>query len=70
MLGVRLDHETEVRLEHLCEETGHSKSYFVKKALLQFLEDREDYLLGIAALEKKESTISLNKLEKDLGLED
>lgn len=34
MLGVRLDHETEVRLEHLCEDTGHSKSYFVKKALL------------------------------------
>jgi RHH-type transcriptional regulator, rel operon repressor / antitoxin RelB len=70
MLGVRLDHETELRLEHLCEETGHSKSYFVKKAIREFLDDREDYLLGIAALERNESTISLKQLEKDIGLDD
>ncbi|MDQ8040100.1 MAG: ribbon-helix-helix protein, CopG family [Rickettsiella sp.] len=70
MLGVRLDQETELRLEHLCEETGHTKSYFVKKAIREFLDDREDYLLGIAALEKKESKITLKKLEKDLGLDD
>ncbi len=70
MLGVRLDQETELRLEHLCEETGHTKSYFVKKAIREFLDDREDYLLGIATLEKKESKISLKKLEKKLGLDD
>ena len=70
MLGVRLDQETELRLEHLCEETGHTKSYFVKKAIREFLDDREDYLLGIATLEKKESRISLKKLEKKLGLDD
>lgn len=70
MLGVRLDQETELRLEHLCEETGHTKSYFVKKAIREFLDDREDYLLGIAILEKKESKISLKKLEKNIGLDD
>ncbi|MES2997967.1 MAG: anti-toxin [Pseudomonadota bacterium] len=70
MLGVRLDQETELRLEYLCEETGHTKSYFVKKAIREFLDDREDYLLGIATLEKKESKISLKKLEKNLGLDD
>ncbi len=36
----------------------------------EFLDDREDYLLGIAALEKKEGTISLKELKKDLGVED
>jgi RHH-type transcriptional regulator, rel operon repressor / antitoxin RelB len=70
MLGVRLDQETELRLEHLCEKTGHSKSYYAKKAIREFLDDREDYLLGLAALGKKEATISLKKLEKDLGLDD
>ena len=67
MLGVRLDKETEVRLTHLCEETGRSKSYYAKKAIREFLNDREDYLLGIAALEKREPTISLKDLEKELG---
>lgn len=70
MLGVRLDSETELRLENLCQETGHTKSFYVKKALREFLDDREDYLLGISALEKKEGTISLKELKKDLGLED
>ena len=69
MLGVRLDKETEVRLTHLCEETGRSKSYYAKKAIREFLNDREDYLLGIAALEKREPTISLKDLEKELGLD-
>lgn len=69
MLGVRLDSETEKRLEKLCKETGHSKTYYAKKALQQFLDDREDYLLGIAILEKKETTIDLEELGKKLGLE-
>jgi RHH-type rel operon transcriptional repressor/antitoxin RelB len=69
MLGVRLDQETDKRLARLCKLTGHTKTYFAKKALQQFLDDREDYLLGIAALEKKEPTISLAELEKRLGLD-
>ena len=69
MLGVRLDLETETRLEHLCQETGHTKSFYAKKALREFLNDREDYLLGIAALEKQEDTLSLKELKKDLGLD-
>lgn len=69
MLGVRLDQQTESRLERLCHATGHSKSYYAKKALQEFLDDREDYLLGIAVLQRNESTITLQKLERDLGLE-
>lgn len=70
MLGIRLDTVTEHRLEQLCQKTGHTKSYFARKALSEFLDDREDYLLGIAALEKKEGRVSLKDLEKQLGLED
>ncbi len=68
MLGVRLSKETENRLERLTRETGHTKSYYAKKAIEEFLNDREDYLLGLAALERKEPTISLKELEKKIGL--
>lgn len=33
MLGLRLDKETEERLENLCKETGRTKSYYAKKAI-------------------------------------
>lgn len=64
MLGVRLNQEIEGRLERLSQETGHTKSYYAKKAIEEFLNDRADYLLGLSALSKKESTISLEELER------
>jgi RHH-type rel operon transcriptional repressor/antitoxin RelB len=69
MLGVRLEADLEARLERLAKQTGRSKSYYAKLAIRQFLEDREDYLLGIAALERKEPRISLDDLERELGLD-
>jgi RHH-type rel operon transcriptional repressor/antitoxin RelB len=68
MLGVRLEPDLEARLERLARKTGRSKSYYAKEAIRQFLEDREDYLLGIAVLERNEPTISLKELERRLGL--
>lgn len=70
MLGVRLNKELETRLTHLCKVTGHTKSYYTQKALAEFLDDREDYLLGLSALERNETTISLKELEKQIGLAD
>jgi RHH-type rel operon transcriptional repressor/antitoxin RelB len=69
MLGIRLDPELESRLERLAKDTGRTKSYYAKLAIKQFLEDREDYLRGIAALERNEPRISLEDLERELGLE-
>ncbi len=68
MLGVRLEPELEARLERLAKRTGRSKSYYAKEAIRQYLEDREDYLVGLAVLERKESTVSLEELERRLGL--
>lgn len=68
MLGVRLEPELEARLKRLAKKTGRSKSYYAKEAIRQFLEDREDYLLGLAVLERKEPTISLEELERRLGM--
>jgi RHH-type transcriptional regulator, rel operon repressor / antitoxin RelB len=69
MLGIRLEPELEERLERLARTTGRSKSFYARLAIRQFLEDREDYLLGIAALERREPRISLDELERELGLD-
>jgi RHH-type transcriptional regulator, rel operon repressor / antitoxin RelB len=69
MLGIKLEPELESRLDRLAKETGRSKSYYAKLAIKQFLEDREDYLRGIAALERNEPRISLEQLERELGLD-
>jgi RHH-type rel operon transcriptional repressor/antitoxin RelB len=70
MLGIRLEPELEERLDSLAKETGRSKSYYARQAIRQYLEDREDYLKGIAALERREPTITLEELERRLGLDD
>jgi RHH-type rel operon transcriptional repressor/antitoxin RelB len=69
MLGIRLEPELEKKLDTLARQTGRSKSYYARQAIRQFLEEREDYLKGIAVLERREPTISLDELERRLGLE-
>jgi len=68
MLGIRLEPELEARLKRLAKKTGRSKSYYAREAIRQYLEDREDYLLGISVLERDEPSISLEELERRLGL--
>ena len=69
MLAVRLDPSTEDKLSNLARETGRSKSYYVKQAIEGYLEEREDYLLALAVLEKNEPRKSLAEMRKELGLE-
>ena len=68
MLAVRLDPAMEKRLERLAHETGRSKSYYVKQAIESLLEEQEDYLLALAALERKEPRKSHDEVGKELGL--
>lgn len=68
MLSVRLNAEQEAMLERLARETGRSKSFYVKRALDEFLADRADYLLAIAALERDERRHSAGEVRRELGL--
>lgn len=68
-LTVRLDPEQEQELEQLAADTGRTKSYYVKKAIGEFLEDRADYLTALAALEQDDgSRHSLADLRRELGI--
>ena len=70
MVAVRLPKELEERLDRFAQETHRSKSFYIRKALEQFLEDREDYFLAVARLEEKNPRISYEKVRKELGLDD
>ena len=64
MLSIRLEPELEEKLQSLAKETGRSKSHYAREAIRQYLEDREDYLKGIAALGRREPTVTLEELER------
>jgi len=64
-MTVRLEDDLDERLGNLARQTGRTKSYYTKLALQEFLDEQEDYVLGIAALERREPTISLDALEKE-----
>jgi len=69
IVTVRLDDQLESRLDKLASETHRSKSFYIKKAIKEYLDDREDYLLALAVYEKEEPTTNLADIRKELGLE-
>lgn len=70
MLAVRLPDQLENRLNHLAETTHRTKSYYVKQAIVHFLDDYEEHLQAVARLEKNNPRITLKEMEKRLDLED
>ncbi|MDO8953983.1 MAG: ribbon-helix-helix domain-containing protein [Gammaproteobacteria bacterium] len=64
MFSLRIPKELIQRLENLAEATGRSKAYYTKKALEKFLEDQEDYLLALAALEEEGPNISFEEVKR------
>lgn len=70
MLTLRLQKDLEKRLENLAKKTGRTKSYYAREAILEYLDEQEDYQIAIARLQKKRPTIPIKEVEKLLGLED
>jgi RHH-type rel operon transcriptional repressor/antitoxin RelB len=64
MIEIQMEPELEARLERLAAETHVSKSFFAREAVERFIEDREDYLAGIAALSGFQETISQEEMER------
>lgn len=46
MLAVRLSRKMEKRLDSLAKKTGRTKSYYVRRAIAENLEDMEDVFLA------------------------
>ncbi len=73
MLAIRLPESIESRLEKLAAKTGRTKSYYVREAILNQLDDLEDYYLAerrFAAIESgKTKPIPMAELLKRYGLD-
>jgi len=74
MLSIRLPEDVETRLDALAKQTGRTKSYYAREAILEKMEDMEDVYLAEQVIERvrrgEEQTHSLADVERDLGLGD
>ncbi|RMD59304.1 ribbon-helix-helix protein, CopG family [Candidatus Parcubacteria bacterium] len=74
MLAIRLPEEIEARLTALAKQTGRTKTYYAREAILRYLEDLEDVYLAEKRLEDLKSgrsgTSSIEEVRTRLGLAD
>ncbi|HET7841981.1 MAG TPA: DUF6290 family protein [Terriglobia bacterium] len=73
MLAIRLPQSVEKRLEKLARRTGRTKTFYVREAILEHLEDLEDTYMAERALERirrgEERTIPLEDVVKRHGMD-
>jgi len=71
-ISVRLPNDMEQRLSELASQTGRKKSFYIKEALMNYLEDLEDIYYAEKTLVDikagRERVISMQEMEKSLGL--
>lgn len=72
--SVRLDPDTERRLDALARATGRSRAYYIREAIAQHIDDLEDIYLAEKRLEDLRAgrgrTHTLEEVERELGLAD
>jgi len=74
MLAIRLPPEIEERLEKLAKQTGRTKTFYAREAILEHIEDLEDYYLAARVAKRvaegKEGTLPLDDVERMIGADD
>lgn len=74
MMTVRFSEEMNKQLSQLAKSTHRTKSYYVKLAVAELLENQGDYLTAVASYEEYlksgKKSISLEELEQKMGLDD
>jgi RHH-type transcriptional regulator, rel operon repressor / antitoxin RelB len=73
MLAIRLPPEIEARLDALAKESGRTKTFYVREAILRHLEDMEDLIEAEKRLADirsgKSKTIPLEEVMKKYGMD-
>ncbi len=69
MLAIRLPEEIEHRLAELAAKTGRTKTYYVREAILEHLDELEEKYLAIEHLEKAGKRLTLDEVKKGIDLE-
>ena len=69
MISVRLPKEMENRINNLAKSTRRPKSFFIKEALANYLEDMEDYYDVLKRKNDKDrNLISLEELKSAIDV--
>ncbi len=72
--SIRLDAETEARLNFLAAQTGRTKAFYLRELIEGGLADLEDYYLAADVLERvrkgQEAVHSAANVRAELGLDD
>jgi len=72
-ISIRLDPKTVSRLEELAQQTGRSKSYYLRELIEGGLEDMEDFYLADAVMERvrkgQDKLVDSQVVRKELGLD-
>ena len=66
--SIRLDAETERRLDQLARRTGRSKSWYIRRAIQDQLDEWEDYYLALSRLEQESGDIDIAEVRRRLDL--
>jgi RHH-type rel operon transcriptional repressor/antitoxin RelB len=74
MIGIRIPKSVDQRLDILAKRTGRSKTYYIREAIMEHLDDLEDIYLAEQVLERvrrgEEPVSSIDEVEKRLELDD
>lgn len=70
MLAIRLPEDIERRLEELARKTNRTKTFYAREAILEYLDDLEDYYLAVTRIEENLPSIPIEEVERQLGLDD
>ena len=70
MLAIRLPPDIEARLNRLTQQTGRTKTALAREAILEHLDDLEDFYLAEARARLNRKSIPLADVERALGLAD
>lgn len=74
MINFRADDELDARLTRLAKLTGRTKTFYVREALEQQMDDLEDIFVADQVMGRlqsgQEKTVSIDDIEHDLGLGD
>lgn len=69
MLSIRLPKKLEKKLDEIAQATERTKSFFVVKALEEYLNDLEDYFVAVERLSKiNVKYLSTKEVKKRLNL--
>lgn len=69
-IALKVPAELDRRLKALAKKTHRSKSYYVREALVRYIEELEDEYLAKVLQNKTGSIYSLEEVKKILGLND